>query len=102
MKITRSGSRSNHGQSHIQFNAPRVAWVKTDSTITIRQSDVKDFTTTSHHSYVIRISAEEVNELFKVISAAAVCDPTYFEKALEPSLKSILQLQQVVAGLYHQ
>lgn len=102
MKITRSGARANHGQSHIEFTAPKLAWVKADSTITIRQSDVKDFSTTAHHSYAVRITTEELNEIIKVVSAAAVADPAFFEKALEPSLKSILQLQHVVSGLNKQ
>lgn len=102
MKITRSGARANHGQSHIEFTAPKFAWVKVDSTVTIRQSDVKDFSTTAHHSYAVRITAEEINELLKVISAAAASDPTFFEKALEPALKSILRLQHVVSGLQKQ
>jgi hypothetical protein len=99
MKIIRSGARANHGQSQIEFNAPKFFWVKGDATITIRQSNVKDFSTSAHHSYTVRITAEEVNELLQVLSVAAASEPAFFEKALEPALKSILCLQHVVAGL---
>jgi hypothetical protein len=100
MKITRSGARANHGQSTIEFASPRFSWIKSDSTLTIRQSDVKDFSTTAHHSYAAKINAAEINEIIATLARAATDDATLFEKILEPSLKPLLQLQNVVAGVY--
>ena len=100
MKINRSGARSNHGQSTIQFPSPRFSWVKSDTTLTIRQSDVKDFSTTAHHSYSVKLNATEVNDLIAALAKAATEDAPQMEKILEPSLKYFLQLQNIAAGVY--
>ncbi|MDI1350923.1 hypothetical protein [Aquabacterium sp.] len=100
MKINRSGARANHGQSTIQFPSPRFSWVKSDSTLTIRQSDVKDFSTTAHHSYSVKISSTEVTDLIATLAKAATDDAPLMEKLLEPSLKHLVQLQNIAAGVY--
>jgi hypothetical protein len=33
------------------------------------------------------------------LAAAAMADPSTFEKSFEPSLKAIMQLQSVIAGI---
>ena len=99
MKINRRGARADHGLSSIEFRAPVVSWVKSDSTLTIKQSDVKDFSTTARHSYSVKASMAEVNEFLKALATAASEDPSTFEKGLEPSLKALIKLQHIVSGL---
>jgi hypothetical protein len=99
MKITRRGARADHGQSSIEFPSPSFSWVKNDSTLTARQNNVRDFSTTAHHGYAVKLSISEINELLNTLAVAAAEDPALFEKNLEPSLKALLQLQHVVSGV---
>jgi hypothetical protein len=98
MKISRKGSTADHGLSSVELTTPSFAWTKSDACLTIKQSHIKDFSTKAHHSYTIRITISELNEIFKSLSNAALADPVLFEKHLEPSLKALLQLQSVAAG----
>ena len=99
MKVTRRGARADHGQSSIELSSPTFAWVKTDATVTIRQGNVKDFSTSAHHSYSIRINATELGEIFQVLANAAADDPAAIGKVLEPCLRSLIRLQYAAAGL---
>lgn len=99
MKISRWGSTAYHGVSFVEFASPAFSWVKSDSCLTVKQSNVKDFSTKANHSYSVRITVPELNEILKALSAAALADPGAFEKNLEPSLKALVQLQVVVAGV---
>ncbi|MBU1931991.1 hypothetical protein KJ965_04820 [Patescibacteria group bacterium] len=99
MKITRRGSAADHGESNIELGEPAFAWRKSDSCLTIKQSRVKDFSTKSRHSYTVCIKAPELNALIQALSDAAISDPGSFEKALEPSLKALVRIQAVVAGV---
>lgn len=99
MKISRRGAAADHGESNIELAEPTFAWNKTDSCLTIRQSRVKDFSTKSRHSYTVRLTLPEINEVLRTLSDAAIIDPGHFEKALEPSLKAILRIQAVASGI---
>ena len=99
MKIVRRGSSADHGESSIDLTAPAIAWAVTDACITIKQSAVKDFSTKSRHSYTVRITQTELNKVLQTLAEAAMCDPAVFEKDFSASLKPLLQLQAVVAGL---
>lgn len=72
--------------------------MKNDSTITIRQSDIKDFSSAAHHSYAVKIKTTEIHSIIAVLAKAAKDDPECFEKILEPSLKQLTQLQIIAAG----
>jgi hypothetical protein len=99
MKITRRGSAADYGESSIELDEPALAWNKTDSCLTIKQSRIEDFSTKSRHSYTIRVTVPELNTLIQTLSDAAINDPISFEKALEPSLKALIRIQSVVAGV---
>lgn len=99
MKITRRGSAADYGESSVELGEPTFAWSKSDSCLTIKQSRVKDFSTKSRHSYTVRVTVSEINTLIQALSDAAINDPTVFEKALEPSLKALVRIQAVVAGV---
>lgn len=99
MKITRRGSTADHGESSIELAEPTFAWSKSNSCLTIKQSRVKDFSTKSQHSYTVRMTVPELNTLIRTLSDAAINDPITFEEALEPSLKALVRIQAVVAGV---
>lgn len=99
MKISRRGSAADHGESSIELKKPSFAWRKTDSCITVKQSNIKDFSTKSHHGYTLSLSLPEFVGLLDAISEAAIADPASFEKGLEPSLKALARIQAVAAGL---
>lgn len=69
MKIIRRGSTADHGGSSIDLKAPSFAWKKSDSCITIKQSNVKDFSTKSHHSYTVNPTLPELNNLIQAVAA---------------------------------
>lgn len=99
MKISRRGTAADHGESSIELNAPSFAWRKSDSSITIKQSNVKDFSTKSHHGYTISLGLPELVSLIQSLGEAAYAEPATFEKGFEHSLKALLRIQAVVAGL---
>ena len=99
MKISRRGTSADHGESSIELKTPSFAWRKSDSSITIKQSNVRDFSTKSHHSYTVSISLPELNNLSQLLSDAACADPGSFEKNLEHSLKALVRIQAVAAGV---
>ena len=100
MKITRRGATKDHGPSSIEFSKPTIAWVKTDSVVSIRQGYVKDFSTTAHHSYNVRITSQELGQMLEVFAAAALAEPQAIEKEFAASLKALVQLTSVVSGLH--
>jgi hypothetical protein len=99
MKISRSGASANWGESSIEFKSPQFAWSKVDACLTIKESNVKDFSTNAHHNYTVRLSLAEIQSLLETLSDAAMSEPVTFEKGLEPSIKSLVRLKAVVAGL---
>lgn len=99
MRVSRRGTAADHGESSIELKTPSFAWRKADSSLTIKQSKVKDFSTKSHHGYTISLSLPELASLIQALSEAALAEPSSFERGLEPSLKALTQIQAVVAGL---
>lgn len=99
MRISRHGYAAYHGQSNVEFPSPAISWLKADSCIAIKQSDVKDFSTDAHHSYTASLTVNELNGILKALAEAALADPTSFEKGFHTSLKALVQLQAVVAGV---
>jgi hypothetical protein len=99
MKISRRGTAADHGESSIELKTPTFSWRKYDSSFTIKQSNVRDFSTKSHHGYTISLSLPELTSFLQAVSDAACADPTLFEKNLESSLKALTRIQAVVAGL---
>ena len=100
MKITRRGSAADHGPREIGLSSPTFQWSSSKACLSIRQGRVKDFTTSAHHSYNVEISPEEINAILEALAKTALADPKAIERHLASSLKSLVQLQSVVAGLY--
>ena len=100
MKIARTGSAANHGTSEINLPTPKFEWSAAKSAIVIRHGRVKDFTTTSNHSYNIEVTAPELISLLETLALSALKEPDLIEKLFTPSLKSLVQLNQIVAGLH--
>lgn len=99
MKITRIGARANHGQSQINLHSPKFSWKSDHSALTISQDNVKDFSSEAHHFYEVHVSVTDINNLIITLASAAKKNPIFFEQALEPSLKALLQLQHITSGL---
>lgn len=93
--ISRRGAAADHGQSHIEFSSPSFSWSKSESCVKISQARVSDFSTNAHHSYTVRITPGEVNEILRILAEAALKEPAAMEKHLAPSLKALVQLQHV-------
>ena len=99
MRISRTGSASDHGTRSINFPSPTIEWSPSKTCLFIRQGAVKDFTSPGRHSYNIAISPSEVNAILNALAAAALLEPATIELQLAASLKALLQLQAVVAGV---
>lgn len=101
MQIIRSGSSANHGRSSVSFKSPSFGWSENDSTITIKQRKVRDFSTTANHDYVTSLSPEELAQILAVVAGAALSNPSLFEERMGNALKSVAQLHAVLAGVVH-
>lgn len=99
MKISRRGASADFGESSIEFKSPTFAWSSEGACLTVKQSRVKDFSTDSRHNYTVRLSLAEIQGLLLAISDAAISDPPTFEKGLAQSIKPLVRLQAVVAGV---
>lgn len=99
MKISRRGAYADFGTSTISFPEPKFEWNKSNSSLSVKQQSVHDFSTSSRHNYDISISPEELVQLFSTLAAAALSDPQTFEEKMGASLKSIAQLHGVLTGL---
>ena len=99
MKISRRGASADFGESAIEFKSPVFAWHAGASCIVAKQLNVKDFSTSSRHNYTVSMPVNEINGLLQALSEAAMSDPSTFAKALEPSLRSLVRLQAVAAGV---
>ncbi len=99
MKIARRGASADFGESSIEFKSPTFAWNSEGACLTVKQSRVKDFSTDSRHNYTVRLSLADIQSLLQAISDAAIAEPATFEKGLEQSLKPLVRLKAVVAGV---
>ena len=99
MKISRTGSAANHGTKTVNLASPKFAWSTADSSLNIRSGRAKDFSTSSHHSYAISVSMQELNELLAALAKAALANPQLLEAGLASSLKHLAQIHGVVAGI---
>lgn len=99
MKISRRGASADFGESSIEFKSPIFAWNSEGTCLTVKQSRVKDFSTDSRHNYTVRLSLIDIQSLLQAVSDAAISDRPTFEKGLEQSIKSLVRLQAVAAGV---
>jgi hypothetical protein len=102
MKISRRGSSADFGSSSIEINSPTYSWNKEDACLNIKQTGVRDFSTESHHNYTLQLSFSDIQQLLNAISEAAIADPAKFEKELGQSIKSVVRIKAVLAGIVQQ
>lgn len=62
MNVKRHGQIKFQGECQIEFPAPTFTWDKLDSTLLIRQENVKDFNSETKHKYELRITTHELNQ----------------------------------------
>ena len=58
-----------------------------------------DFGQPSYHDYKVTMTSDQLNTMLAVLAEAALADPVSFEREFAASLKALVQLQVVVAGL---
>ena len=71
MKLTRRGSRANHGERWTRISNPRVEFVRNEG-IELRAYGVPDFDTPAHHDFRVAIAEAELKEMV----GEDICDKT--------------------------
>ena len=99
MVIRRTGAASDRGQTQIEFTPIQFRWFETDGSLVMNGRNVADFSGRRHHHYILSLSVNEFKEMLKVIADAAVADPDTFEEEFGDSLRALVQLQAVAAGV---
>lgn len=95
MLIKRRGTRANNGFSHIRFKSPAVDWSNVQGEIIIKENDIEDFNTRSHHNYEIRISLRELGEMIEAVAASSA-DRENIAIGLSQHLRSIIKLERLI------
>jgi hypothetical protein len=85
--------------SAIDLESPKIEWSTKKLVISVSKDGVRDFSTKSAHDYCIDVSLVDFIGMLNAVSNAAMDDPEFFAKELESSLRSMIRLQQVAAGL---
>lgn len=98
MNIVRRGSAYNYGKRTISFEGARFS-VDPKGAVLIEATGVKDFTGESHHDYTVTLEPEDLVQVLSVLAASASANPGVAEQSLSSALKSLVQLQYVVAGV---
>ena len=101
MRISRRGSSADFGESTIIMDKSSFSWDEKNSTVKIQAQRIKDFSTDSRHNYEIYVSVEEIAQVISVLAKAAMEKPGEIEQCMASSLKDLVRLQAVVAGLVH-
>ncbi len=93
MQITRWGSAADHGPKEVQIQPRWVAWSPSSKTIEIAAFQVKDFTTSANHDWLIQMSLAEIQNLIDAAaSAVGGNDSNAVQIAMAPALTSLLRL----------
>lgn len=98
MNIVRRGSAYNYGERTISFDGARFS-VDAKGAVRIEATGVKDFTGESHHDYSVVLEPEDLIRMLNSLAASACANPSVAEQELSSALKSLVQLQYVVAGV---
>lgn len=78
MEITRRGSAYNYGKRTMSLNNPRFSCDKSQASVIVESSNVKDFNGESHHDYTAILSSDELVEILNTLAASAMVDPENF------------------------
>ena len=99
MLISRSASFRINRVTQIRFTPAWYEWCDEERLLTICGQNVVDFSSSSRHNYKVRVSVDELREILTVLAGAALADPEKFEEKFGESLKSLVQLQAIAAGV---
>lgn len=92
MKIIRRGARADNGPSHIELKNLAITFENNE--IVIRDTDILDFVTKSHHDYKMVLSIEEVSSIIDAVATFPEEEKNFVGKAFESKLKKLLALVQ--------
>ena len=99
MLVMRTGAAKFRGLNHIKIKADKYEWREEVRFLTISGSDVADFSSRTHHNYIVSFDVEELKEMLGALAGAALAGPAKFEDEFGGSLKAIVTLQTVAAGV---
>jgi hypothetical protein len=99
MLISRSASFRIGRVTQIRFTPAWYDWCDQERLLTIYGQNVVDFSSSCRHSYKVRVSVDELREILRVLAGAALAEPEKFEKEFGDSLRSLVQLQAIAAGV---
>jgi hypothetical protein len=101
MKISRRGTFSNRGYSHIKFDEKNTgySWVAKEKHIEVTCSAIADFCTESQHDYIVNIPVNEIFEIVRVLGSKAVSDnPEYIGSEFRDVLVELMRIQHACIG----
>jgi hypothetical protein len=99
MLISRSAPCRINRVTEIRFTAAWYDWSDEERLLTICGQNIADFSSSGRHSYKVRVSVDELREILKALAGAVLADPEKFEEEFGASLKSLVQLQAIAAGV---
>ena len=99
MTIRRHGARRDQGVKEVELRDPKVRWDPKQGCVTISARRVKDFTGFATHNYDLAISLEEVSKVLDALGEVAADETNRLSSSLAPSLRALLRLTLVCAGL---
>ena len=99
MRISRTGSRADHGTYEIACESSFASWCYDDKDVGIHASHVRDFDTPARHNYTISLSCGEVADLVAEVSKGLDSDArAAIAEAFAPHLAALLQIASVAAA----
>jgi len=99
MKISRRGATADHGVSAVEFTKPKFRWNSKIKCISIRESGVGDFSTSSRHDYTVTVSLSELKSMLMVVGEDPVNEsPKEISDALSPCMHALLRIVSVCIG----
>ena len=97
MKISRRGSLADHGASEVVLGTPEA--VCDGEVVHLRAKGARDFNTSANHDYDVSLSIEDIRNLVRALSKAALASPTAWERHLDPIGKDLVRLAATSMGL---
>ena len=99
MKISRKGSRSDHGLRSINIDKPDISWNSKEEVIQFQQYGIGNFTGYEHHDYIIKIPLSEIKKIIEIIGEEPVNEiPDTISRAFSPCLRQIIRIEKTCIG----
>jgi len=97
MKIDRSGSYRDHGNSSIELNSPKFSWNAYSGKLEIRQEAITDFNTESRHDYRVTLTTDEIAKLLEAVLAGV--ESKSGKSIIDAIMPHAAQVQRLAATL---